>query len=234
MTTHVLFDFFGTLVDYSATRTELGYEKSFNLVREAGANLDYEGFLSLWSEVFAQLEGAAEQSHREFSMIEVGDAFVRRAGGVPHDGLARDLAKTYVAEWNKGVSYSPGVTELLERLSRRFALAVITNTHDPSLVPDHLERMGVSRYFEQVITSVEVGVRKPARHIFEHALRALRASRHQCVYVGDSYEADYQGAQGAGIRSLLIDPLHKARVPSEDRLASILLLEGRLAEQSGG
>lgn len=234
MTTHVFFDFFGTLVEYSASRIEQGYERSFGLVQEAGASLDYAQFLSIWSEVSGQFDAAAEQSRREFSMVELGTAFFRRVLGASEETLVRDFVRTYVAEWNTGVSYPDGIAELLERLSRRFVLAVITNTHDPDLVPDHMERMGVSRFFEQVITSVEFGARKPSPRIFQHALRVCRALPEQCVYVGDDFEADYLGARSAGIRPLLIDPLWATPVPRADRLASILELEARLGDPCWG
>src|SRR3990170_3396311 len=98
-------------------------------------------------------------------MIELGRAFLRRVVGACDDRLVRAFVRAYIAEWNKGVSYPHGVPELLERLNRRFVLAVITNTHDPDLVPGHLERMGVSGLFRRVITSVEFGSRKPAPEI---------------------------------------------------------------------
>lgn len=49
METHLLFDFFGTLVDTSPSRTEQGVEASFGLLQREGTALDYDGFLALWS-----------------------------------------------------------------------------------------------------------------------------------------------------------------------------------------
>ena len=48
-TTHLLFDFFGTLVDYSASWTEQGYPRSHALVRSRGSDIQYERFLAEWS-----------------------------------------------------------------------------------------------------------------------------------------------------------------------------------------
>ena len=45
----VLFDLFGTLVNYSTSRTEQGYHKTHHLLRRAGVNLPYETFLMEWS-----------------------------------------------------------------------------------------------------------------------------------------------------------------------------------------
>jgi putative hydrolase of the HAD superfamily len=181
MTTHLVFDFFGTLVSYSSSRTDQGYERSFDLLRDAGSRLGYQEFLSLWSEVSAGFDESALRSNCEFSMLE-----------------------------------------------SRFTLSIITNTHDPDLVPRHLERMGVAHLFKEVVTSVEFGIRKPAVEIFDHTLGLLGTSTENCVYVGDNYEADFVGARSAGIRAFLIDPLASAAITSEDRLSSILEIEKKL------
>jgi putative hydrolase of the HAD superfamily len=226
MISHVLFDFFGTLVEYSASRTKQGYEQSHRLLSHAEADLDYEEFLSLWSAVFAECDRKAEKSAREFSMTDLARAFLSRVlDSTPSDSFISEFADLYVSEWNKGVLYPRGIQELLGRLARRFSLAVITNTHDPALVPSHLARMGVSSLFQTVVTSVEYGVRKPSPAIFEHTLDVLGAAAEECVYVGDSFEADYRGAQSAGIRPLLIDPLREYHVPASARLDSIFALE---------
>jgi putative hydrolase of the HAD superfamily len=231
MTTHLLFDFFGTLTSYSASRTDQGYEKTFHLLKEAGISLGYDEFLSRWNEAAAELDEAAERTHREFSMNDLAEAFLRRVSHSPREALAGELVEVYLSEWNKGVCYLPDVPRLIDRLSRRFELAMISNTHDRNLVPDHLDRMGISKYFGRVFTSVELGFRKPSPRIFEHALDALAVSPNQCVYVGDNYDADYLGARGMGIKALLIDPSCRTPIPGADRLRSIVELEEALCSE---
>jgi putative hydrolase of the HAD superfamily len=198
MKTHILFDFFGTLVRYSPSRTEQGYPRSFALVTGAGARFDYAAFLGLWSEVSAEFDRGAEQT---------------------------------LAEWNQGVAYLKGIQQLLERLSSRYTLSIVTNTHQPDLVPEHLRRMGVSQRFRAVVTSVEFGLRKPHPGIFAHALDRLTAESQECVYVGDDFEADYRGALAAGVDALLIDPMRRTPAPEAARLESIFDLEARLSEE---
>ena len=231
MTTHLLFDFFGTLVEYSASRTEQGYERTFDLLRSAGTDLDYETFLSRWTRVSSEFDDAAERSHREFSMVELARAFLDHSVSSVGEPLVHEFVATYLSEWNNGVRYIDGLAELLERLSRDFTLAVITNTHDRELVPRHLRRMGVAPLFREVVTSVDVGIRKPAAGIFEHAIELLGTSTKECIYVGDNFEADYVGARSAGISAFLIDPMNKAKVDSEDRLGSIFEIERKIGRR---
>ncbi|MGH0035741.1 MAG: HAD family hydrolase [Myxococcota bacterium] len=232
MTSHILFDFFGTLVEYSASRTEQGYPRSFAWLVSHGAELDYPGFLELWSRTSSEFDRRAEASLREFSMGELGRAFLERAlPRPPEDERVDAFVASYLAEWNKGVRFSGRTGALVARLAERYELAVVTNTHDPDLVPGHLEAMGLSGCFRRVFTSVELGTRKPHPEIFRHALRELDIGPTECVFVGDDLLADYRGARGAGIRGLLIDPERRAELPEADRLGSLLDLEAVLADR---
>ena len=44
----ILFDFFGTLVEYSASRVEQGYYATHKLLRTNGIDISYTAFLDSW------------------------------------------------------------------------------------------------------------------------------------------------------------------------------------------
>jgi len=224
----VLFDFFGTLVEYSASRTDQGYATSHRLLVEAGARLDYAAFLEVWSDEAVRFEDAAEASRREFSMPELVEAFLRRIDVASDAALVERFTRSYLGEWNKGVRYHDGLPKLLGRLRDGFTLGIVTNTHDPDLVPNHLADMGVRDHFDCLVTSVEFGRRKPDPAIFHEALAALGVPAAETLYVGDSHTADYLGARAAGIPCWLIDPRGDAPVPAADRLASLFEIERRV------
>jgi putative hydrolase of the HAD superfamily len=227
--THLLFDFFGTLVEYSPSRTAQGYAGTHALLREAGCALDYEEFLALWSVVSAEFDERAARDQREFSMQALGVAFLERAIGAASDALVHGFVDSYLAEWNQGVRDIAGLSEMLCRLAGRYPMAVVTNTHDRDLVPGHLRRIGVADLFGLVVTSVEHGKRKPDPGIFHHTVRVLGAARESCLFIGDDYEADYRGARAAGMQAILVEPGRRSPVRVDDRLDSILELEDRLA-----
>jgi putative hydrolase of the HAD superfamily len=119
------------------------------------------------------------------------------------------------------------VAALLSELTQRHRLAVVTNTHQADLVPTHLTAMGVASAIEVVITSVEIGWRKPHPAIYAAALDALGVVAADCTFVGDTRRPDYDGPRAAGIHALLIDPDGVEDIPAEHRLASILDLRDR-------
>jgi putative hydrolase of the HAD superfamily len=231
--THLLFDFFGTLVDYSDSQTEQGYERSHAILLDHGATLGYEEFLALGTEVFAEFETRAAATHDEYSMDEVVTALLCRQFTPDRAAeILRAFRDTYLAEWNKGVRYIEGVTPMLRELASRYSLVLVTNTHYPGLVHGHLRNMGADGSFAAIVTSIEHGKRKPHPGIFEHALAVSGGRAEAALHVGDSYTADYAGARAAGLRCLLVDPAQRHEVGS-DRLAHILELTKALPAPGG-
>lgn len=229
----VLLDFFGTLVDYSPSRVEQGYERSHQLLVRWGLELGYAEFLTRWSDIAAGFDAASDLEDQEFSMHELGAAFLTEVFGHSPAGHEVDqLVTTYLDEWNTGVTPIAGVADALAHLAHDHRLAVVTNTHHPSLVPEHLDAMGVSPHLEVVITSVEVGWRKPHPAIYRAALEAMQADPATSTFVGDTRIPDYDGPREMGMHALLIDPGRNHDVPEEHRLNSVRDLPERLSRRA--
>jgi putative hydrolase of the HAD superfamily len=220
--THLLFDFFGTLVDY-----DVGHPPrpcgTLALLAGLGHPMTDHAFLAAWDANWSAWEGAYAPEHREFSMVEVAASFLRSlAGSPPRLSDVDEFVAVFVADWNAGVRYPAGVADLLADLAGRYRLAVVSNTHEPDLVPGHLAAMGVAGLFAAVVTSVEVGRRKPHPAVYAAALDRLGATAAEAVFVGDSVGPDFTGPTAAGMRAYLIDPAGAAPVPDDRRLGSVL------------
>jgi putative hydrolase of the HAD superfamily len=59
--------------------------------------------------------------------------------------------------------------------------------------------------FDAIITSVDVGWRKPSPKIFKRALQALNVLASETVFVGDELDHDVEGAQKVGMRTILLN-----------------------------
>lgn len=217
--TVVLFDFFGTLVRYSPSRSSQGYPRTDALLRRLGMSAPYEEWLRVWGEVSSALDRRSAETLVEYGMREVADAFLPEVGIPPDDEHADAVIAAFIAEWNTGVTDIDGVPEMLRDLATEHRLAVVSNTHDPDLVPDHLERLGIASYLDVVVLSVEVGVKKPHPDIYQTALALLGARPEDAVFVGDTVDADHAGPVRAGMRALLIG--EDASVPASERIAGV-------------
>ena len=229
----VLFDFFGTLVTYSPSRTEQGYGAAHAVLRDGGCGLAEHEWLAVWESVSTNLDDDADRSGVEFSMHDAYTAFVDAAPPHIAPGLADAFIDAYCAAWASAVYPINGVDEMLRRLrTAGHRLGVVSNTHHPPLVPAQLERVGILDLFDAVVTSVVVGRRKPDAAIFTAALAAFDAEPGDCVFVGDSYRPDYLGPSILGIAAYLITPEGHPEVPAHQTLHSVLDVENLLLQRS--
>lgn len=220
----ILFDFFGTLVDYSASRVEQGYYTTHKLLLTNGIDISYTAFLDSWVAASETLDQWSRRTGLEYNMEQVAVKFLTRV--CPNHrsrALPTQLWMSYVDEWSVAIRSIPGVRELVEDLSSRFRLGVVTNTHHAGLIHKYLREIGIEPYVGVVVTSVEHGRPKPHPSIFSLALKRLGCAAESTLFVGDSYEADYLGAKRAGMQALLIDPAGTTHhASSHDVIGSVL------------
>jgi HAD superfamily hydrolase (TIGR01549 family) len=97
----------------------------------------------------------------------------------------------------------PGVKEMLGDLSGRYKLAIVANaiTNVSRLA---LQKLDVAKYFDYIVLSRDLGVRKPDLEIFIFALRSMWIKGSEAVHVGDSLETDVQGGKNAGMKTVWI------------------------------
>lgn len=98
--------------------------------------------------------------------------------------------------------------ETLQALRERGLKRGVVSNSDGHLEP-LLAQVGLRQYFDVIVDSERVGVRKPDERIFRLALQALQLAPEAALFVGDSYELDYQAARKVGMQALLYDPLRR-------------------------
>lgn len=156
-------------------------------------------------------------TYEEADLIKVRLFFAQV--GLP-EPTAQDVARfraVYKPAYRAHRRATPGSVEALARLrGRGYAIAILTNgqTEDQEA---KAAAIGVRRLADRLITSQDAGCRKPDPHIFRLAADALGASPGATYMVGDSPEADIQGALNAGLRPVLYDP-HGREGDSQQRL----------------
>lgn len=101
------------------------------------------------------------------------------------------------------------------------AVALVSNGVS-AIQRGRLSRSPILPLLDAVIISEEVGVRKPDPRMVDLALSALGCTdRREAVLLGDSPTADIPAAAGAGIDSLLLDPLGRGDSPATYTVASL-------------
>ncbi len=97
------------------------------------------------------------------------------------------------------VEIFPEVIPALESLNERYVVIAVTNGNA------NLDSIGIGHLFSDVVTAARAGAAKPARQVFELAVKVGGARAEQTLHVGDHPEYDVHGARNAGLRTAWVN-----------------------------
>lgn len=194
----VLFDFDGTMYAFHEVYPRV-WRQLYDRYRDAFSGQQFQDVYDDIGQIFAtmppELDADEEHSH-VFGEIK------RIWPGVTGSNES-------LVEWYRGASLEfmkprPGLEELLLKLDEGGIPWGIISNHD-GRNRHKLEAMNLSSQPATFVLSVEVGVWKPDARIFEMALEEIGdVDRSGAVMIGDNAEADIAGAQGVGLRTVLM------------------------------
>ena len=195
----VILDFGGTLSDGA-----LDWDPYHERLRSILAS---RGYLVEMSVLKRALRGALGDLNRvrakgkEMTFEEVYDIFLGKLE-IPGDreildelhGNFRDHYRT---------EFFPCAEGVIKVLAERYKVALLSNTmsDQPRIL---LSESGFDRYFDLIICSRDLGLRKPNPKIFKYVLEKLEVKHDEVVHVGDSVEADMMGARDSDITGIWI------------------------------
>ncbi|GAA4904167.1 YjjG family noncanonical pyrimidine nucleotidase [Mucilaginibacter defluvii] len=133
--------------------------------------------------------------------------------GIDPDVVPQSFEDDYVQLCPTKTNLFPHAHETLQYLQSKYSLHLITNGFKEAT---ELKTTGtnIAGYFNNIIISEIVGVNKPDKAIFEHAVTLAGCTKHSCLMVGDSIEADVRGALAYGMDAIYFNP-HNAQKPAD-------------------
>ncbi len=197
--TDVFFDLDHTLWDFDKN-SSLAFKRVFKnhkiAIDVALFLKEYEPINFEYWKLFRE-DKVTKQQLRRGRLIDAFKAF-----NITYPVLEIDaLAKSYIDELPVDNHLFDGATDVLEYLSKKYSLHIITNGfHEVQHLK--LKKSGIYNYFKTVTTSEEVGVKKPNPVIFKKALQKASASPESSLMIGDSFEADILGAKAIKMQTL--------------------------------
>ncbi|ARV16680.1 YjjG family noncanonical pyrimidine nucleotidase [Polaribacter sp. SA4-12] len=196
---HVFFDLDHTLWDFEKN-SDLTFEKIFTI---NNINTDLASFL----EVYKPLNFEYWKLYRE-EKVTKGELRYGRLkktfdaiNYVISDETIDVIADQYIeclADFNY---LFEGTFEILDYLKDKYKLHIITNGFE-EIQSRKMISSNIYHYFDKVITSESVGVKKPNPKVFTYALDLAKADKENSIMIGDSIEADINGALKIGMKAI--------------------------------
>ncbi|GAK02823.1 2-haloalkanoic acid dehalogenase [Geomicrobium sp. JCM 19037] len=113
----------------------------------------------------------------------------------------QQLLADYVTLFPRFAQLYPDVEHTLEQLKAKdYKLGIISNGKK-GFQRAVFNSLSINEYFESVIISDEVGLRKPDARIFALGIEQLNVQPEQALYVGDQYDTDIIGSRNKGLKA---------------------------------
>jgi len=199
---HVFFDLDHTLWDFEKN-SDLTFQELF---KKYQIDLDIAIFLEVYKPInfkYWRLYRQEKVSKEQLRYQRLKEAFDAVHFSIS-DELIDTLAIQYIKLMPNFNHLFDGAIDILNYLKDTYQLHIITNGFE-EVQTKKMKSSKIYHYFDQVITSESVGVKKPNPLIFKHALSVAKATKENSIMIGDSIEADIEGAINFGFKAIYCD-----------------------------
>ncbi|MFV8366770.1 YjjG family noncanonical pyrimidine nucleotidase [uncultured Flavobacterium sp.] len=200
--TDVFFDLDHTLWDFDKN-SELTFETIFNKNHPAiETKVFIEKYVPINQECWKlfQYDKITHEELRYNRLKYSFDALDYTISDEEIDNIANDYIR-FLPENNH---LFDGTIEVLEYLNQKYNLHIITNGF-ADVQFKKISNSNIGSYFQTVTNSEMAGVKKPNPIIFDYALDLARAKKENSIMIGDSLDADVQGALDAGLDAIFFN-----------------------------
>ena len=119
--------------------------------------------------------------------------------------VAEEIGSYYIKHSPRQTLLFPYAIEVLDYLFKKYKLHIITNGFE-EVQYIKLKESGLEDYFNVIILSEKVGVKKPHPYIFKKAFSLSGAKAVNSIMIGDDWYADIYGAQRVKMDSVYFNP----------------------------
>jgi FMN phosphatase YigB (HAD superfamily) len=147
-----------------------------------------------------------DQSPVQHTLAVLSDAIKALGADYPDkdlDAVRRALCAPAVS----GVALFPGAHELLETIHGLGLRCVVLSNVQVRGAAEYwrdFNDLDVAQLIDAIITSLDVGFRKPHRAMFDAGLQSAGCAAGECVMIGDSEVKDIQPAVGMGMYAVRV------------------------------
>ena len=107
----------------------------------------------------------------------------------------------YWTTFLENITLYEGVNEFI-KWNRELGIKIgILTDYETEYQIQKLDKLDILPYIDVIVTSEEVGIEKPSRHMFQTILNKMNLSPEEVIMIGDNYKKDMMGADNMNILS---------------------------------
>ena len=194
------FDFGNTLVEFGPRQVIYQYAALEKVLTEMFGFCDTACLKTIRDR---QIVVPFSNNYRENDLMSLCEELIRGIYNVvPEKSQVEAVVRTRYESFIHVVELPDGVLSLLNKLRQQYRLGFLSNYPCSRSIRDSIVKIGLSDMFEAVVISGDVGYVKPHAKPFETMLSQLHLFPSECVYIGDNWLADVQGAKRIGMGAI--------------------------------
>ena len=212
----IIFDYGGTIDSFGDHWSEVIYDG----YKACGLDVDKTEFRT--SYVYAERELARTRhifpEHTFLDVMEIKLALelsdLANRGIISQEEAQQKASQIANYCYQRARTSVDAARNVLEKLAEHYPMVLVSNFYGN--VESVIRDMGIRQYFQGIIESAVVGVRKPDARIFSLGVIALGLKPEEVLVVGDSMRKDIMPAESIGCHTAWIKG--KGWTPDEDAM----------------
>ena len=191
----VFFDVDDTLLDTSAF-AETARRAALELMVDNGLPLDKDEAYGVLKTIIRERGSNYGKHFNVLTKVVLGheDPMLIALGMITYHNVKMALLRPFAQT----------IDTLIYLKSQGYRLAVISNGITIKQW-EKLVRLNIYQFFDAVITSEEIGKKKPDKLIYDVALRKMQGNPDKSIMIGNKFKEDALGAVNAGMSAILVN-----------------------------
>jgi HAD superfamily hydrolase (TIGR01549 family) len=202
----VIFDYVGTLVNCKGYSMEASRQKLYSALVSEGFDVAEDRFVQAYSVTHEKYRKVRYEQLREVTnAVWVAEALSNLGFQVSaDDDRVKAALNVFFQDFIDALELREDAKKLIKKAEVNCKVGLITNFTYAPVIYKSLRHLGINPFFNAIVVSEENGWRKPSSHIFQDALKKLKAQANEAIYIGDTPIEDIKGAKEAGLKTVFV------------------------------
>ncbi len=207
----VFFDFGGTLFhEKRKIPSDETLRSGYDALKEKGLQVPFQVFRDIFEGPYRERSKKLASKGLDINIRQFSREIMPKLGLE----LSDEVVDAFI--WGRFQPHSindemfEDVLPTLKELKPKYKVGLISNAQ-PHGIRYYLDKTGIVTYFDEVIISGAVGIKKPNPKIFELAADSICSEPWECMMIGDSPSADARGSESIGMTGVVVDRTGKMK-----------------------